>query len=870
MKKLSDITLSILLLTAFSGLIFAQDLALKADQNIYPEDVGYNLSIPTPEEFLQRPLGSAPVRHHELVAYISKIVKMSDRMSLEIAGYTHEKRPVLFVIATSPDNLSNIEKIKAEHISLSEPGNSQGNITNMPVVTWLNYGVHGAESSGMDAALPTIYHLAAAEGDEIDQLLADSIILITAIFNPDGHSNRIAWLDTFSSSIPNPDPNHIEHHYDGRLARTNHYGFDLNRQWLSATQPEARAWMKKWHEWRPNVSVDYHEMGSEATYYFAPGIATRTHPLIPNEGMQLVSKVVKPAEEFMDAQKRLYFHGDRYDHFFLGKGAGFPLVNGGIGILHEASSARGVQINTSNGLRTYRENILKHFRTSIANAKGAMNHRTELLEYQKNFYKNASNRAKDHEIKAYVFNAQDDKARLYHFVELLDFHRIEVHELKENITEDNKTYRSGNAYIVPLDQPQHTLIRAMFDSIATFEDTKFYDVSTWTLPLSFGMDYAPLLNNNSVKKALGSKIKPVNPLVPEPDGPNYAYVMEWSDYYAPRALNRILSANLYAKVSLNPFSALTTRGPYNFKRGSIIVSFDRQNSDDNQIYKLMLDVAKKDGVEVHSVISGRSTIGTKGQDIGSQFNKPLKKPTILLVVGREMDWYNAGEIWHLLDYRMNMPITMTERSQLNNINFNQYTHMIYAGGRYSQYQPSYLSKIKEWVKGGGTIIGIRQGAHWIEKNILNDSKDDEQTELNSQDKAIERFAYNKKESLDPIDVIGGAIFSGDLDITHPLGFGYANRSIAVHKNTTDILPTSSNPYATVVRYNNPPVLSGYTSEANQTLLQGTAALTAERMGKGSIILFADDPNFRAIWYGTNKLFLNSLFFSQAFDPPRDN
>ena len=870
MKKLSDITLSILLLTAFSGLAFAQDLVLKADQNMYPEDISYNLSIPTPEEFLQRPLGSTPVRHHELVAYISKIVKLSDRMSLEIAGYTHEKRPVLFVIATSPDNLSNIEKIKAEHISLSEPGNSQGNITNMPVVTWLNYGVHGAESSGMDAALPTIYHLAAAKGDEIDQLLAESIILITAIFNPDGHSNRIAWLDTFSSSIPNPDPNHIEHHYDGRLARTNHYGFDLNRQWLSATQPEARAWMKKWHEWRPNVSVDYHEMGSEATYYFAPGIATRTHPLIPNEGMQLVSKVVKPAEEFMDVQKRLYFHGDRYDHFFLGKGAGFPLVNGGIGILHEASSARGVQINTSNGLRTYRENILKHFRTSIANAKGAVNHRTELLEYQKNFYKNASNRAKNHEIKAYVFNAQDDKARLYHFVELLDFHRIEVHELKENITEDNKTYRSGNAYIVPLDQPQHTLIRTLFDSITAFEDTKFYDVSTWTLPLSFGMDYSPLLNNNSVKKALGSKIKPVKLLAPEPDGPNYAYVMEWSDYYAPRALNRILSANLYARVSLNPFSALTTRGLYNFKRGSIIVSFDRQNSDDNQIYKLMLDVAKKDGVEVHSVISGRSAIGTKGQDIGSQFNKPLKKPTILLVVGREMDWYNAGEIWHLLDYRMNMPITMVERSQLNNINFNQYTHMIYVGGKYSQYQPSYLSKIKEWVKDGGTVIGIRQGAHWIEKNILNDSKEDEQIELNSQDKAIERLAYNKKESLDPIDVIGGAIFSGDLDITHPLGFGYANRSIAVHKNTTDILPTSSNPYATVVRYNNPPVLSGYASEANQTLLQDTAALTAERMGKGSVILFADDPNFRAIWYGTNKLFLNSLFFSQAFDPPRDN
>ena len=193
----------------------------------------------------------------------------------------------------------------------------------MPVVTWLNYGVHGAESSGMDAALPTVYYLAAAHGGAVDDLLTNSVILVTAVFNPDGHAHRIAWMDTFSSRLANADPNHIEHDYDGRLARTNHYGFDLNRQWMSVTQPEPRAWMSKWHEWRPNVSVDYHEMGSDQTYYFAPGIALRTHPLIPAESMQILSSVIAPSERFMDEQARLYFHGDRYDHFFLGKGAGF-------------------------------------------------------------------------------------------------------------------------------------------------------------------------------------------------------------------------------------------------------------------------------------------------------------------------------------------------------------------------------------------------------------------------------------------------------------------------------------------------------------------------------------------------------------------
>ena len=378
----------LLSLIIFSQLSFAYDVQT-IDEEMFPANINYNSAIPTPASFLKRPLGSSPVRHHELVEYLRLLGSASNRISVETIGYSHERRPILFVVATSPSNQENIDQIKKEHLSLSNTNSKQTVTSNMPVITWLNYGVHGAESSGMDAALPTVYYLAAAEDDVVDKLLEDNVILITAVFNPDGHANRIAWLDTFSSQIPNANPEHIEHNYDGRLARTNHYGFDLNRQWISATQPEPRAWLKKWHEWRPNVSVDYHEMGSEQTYYFSPGVSTRNHPLIPKQGMELVAKVVKPAERFLDEQKRLYFHGDRYDHFFLGKGSSFPLVNGSVGILHEASSARGVQVETSNGIRTYRENIIKHFRTSIANAQGAATNKIELLNYQKDFYRNA-------------------------------------------------------------------------------------------------------------------------------------------------------------------------------------------------------------------------------------------------------------------------------------------------------------------------------------------------------------------------------------------------------------------------------------------------------------------------------------------------
>ena len=865
MKKIINQLIWIISIIFTYQISFANDQQ-DIDQEIFPTNINYNIDIPTPASFLGRPLGAAPVRHHELVSYLQLVANLSNRLTIETIGFSHERRPILFVVATSESNQTKIDEIKKQHIALTEPASNQNIKKDMPVITWLNYGVHGAESSGMDASLPTIYHLAAAKGKEIDALLKNSVILITAVFNPDGHANRIAWLDTFGGQIPNSNPEHIEHNYDGRLTRTNHYGFDLNRQWISATQPEPRAWVTKWHEWRPNVSVDYHEMGSEQTYYFSPGVPTRNHPLIPKQGMELVAKVVKPSEAILDSQKRLYFHGDRYDHFFLGKGSSFPLVNGGVGILHEASSARGVKIDTRNGIRTYRENIIKHFRTSIANAQGAVNNKMELLNYQKEFYGNVPTRAAQHPIKAYILSAGKDKARLYHFIDLLNFHRINVYHLNNDVTLNQINYKRDEAIIVPLNQSQHTLIRGMFDLAHEFEDSKFYDVSTWTLPLAYGLEYSEINDVNLSDKLLGQLVDNAKPSAPQPDQPEYAYAFEWSNYYSPKALYRILNSSLFTKVALNPFTASTSKGIYEFDRGSIIVSFDRQAVTPEKIHKLLQDIAKDHGIEIHALTSGRSVAGSKTPDIGSQFNKAIQKPTILLVAGRDMDWYNVGEIWHLLDQRMEIPVTISDRNLMKNTDFDRYTHIIFAGGKYKNYRPEFNKELEQWIRKGGTIIGIRQGADWIQNKLLDsDVKNDKAEQINNSDI---RYAYAEKEGRDPLEFIGGTIFAGDLDITHPLGFGYSNKNIALHKNTTSILSRPKNPYGTVIAYKDSPILSGYASENNQRAIANTAALVAERYGNGSIILFADDPNFRATWYGTNKLFLNSLFFSLAFEQPR--
>ncbi|TDJ36103.1 MAG: peptidase [Gammaproteobacteria bacterium] len=874
-----------LVVATLSGSVLAADPVRDADAEMFPAGVAYDAAIPTPEAFLGRPLGAAPVRHHELVDYITTIANMSDRLKLEIAGYTHERRPILFIIATSPGNHARLDEIRTQHNALTEPASGQEVSDSMPVVTWLNYGVHGAEASGMDASLPIVYHLAAAQGTRIENELANSVVLVTAVFNPDGHAQRVAWLDAYGSQVPNADPQHAEHDMHWQFARTNHYWFDLNRQWISVTQPESRAWMSKWYAWRPNVSVDFHEMGPNSTYYFHPGVPARTNPIIPAAAESLTAASVRFSEEFLDAEGKLYYHAEGFDTYFLGKGSGLPFVNGGIGILYEAAAARGIELQTPLGLRTYRENIRKHFRASLGMIRGALALRQQLLDYQKDFYDSALTEAAGDTVKAYVFATPGDDSRMYHFLDLLTWHRIQVYDLARDITVNGRAFAAGEAKIVPMGQPQYRMIRVIFERFTEFADPTFYDVSTWTYPLAYDLDYEALSGRNFQESLLAEQSAVAMPAAAAPDGPDYAYAFAWSDYYAPRALNRVLSAGLMARGALQPFSVRTSQGDMSFDRGTIVVPFDRQEKNPDEIKAIMESVAANDGVTVHSLTSGQSTIGTAGVNVGGRSFAELQQVKVLLIIGRDTDLYNAGEIWHLLDYRMQMAVSLHDRDRLDGIDWKQYTHLVFPGGEYENYMPDYVDRIRQWVAEGGTIIGIRQGAYWVRDNVLDYVEPvegealvpDEDLETGTghddllDEEAIEteRYDYADKQDIEAADLIRGAIFSGDLDITHPLGFGYSDRNIALHKNLSDIMERPVNPFATVISYQTPPVLSGFASQENQAAIEGTAALIAERKGSGSVILFADDPNFRATWFGTNKLFLNALFYSKAFQAPAE-
>ena len=885
MKPVFRKTVSLVFLSALicSPLAMAQ---LERSQPFYVDTVSYDPAIPLPESVIGHPLGHRIARNDLLVQYLRGIAELSPRISVETMAYTHERRPILALTITSAANHARIDEIKAAHVALSDPDSDLEVSADMPVVTWLNYGVHGAEVSSTDSSMAVAYHLAAAQGPEIEATLEQSVIILIAVFNPDGNSRMSAWNHMHGAYVPVSDPGHRLHHTFWPGGRTNHYWFDLNRQWLMIQHPEPRGWVAKFHEWKPNITVDYHEMGQNSTYYFHPGAPERTFPYIPDRSMELLDRVSDRPRSWLDSEQRLYFNEENYDNYYIGKGSTYPHMHASMGMLFEQASSEGL-LDTPHGVLSFRDNIRTQYRTSLEMVRAGVEMREELLQYQRDFSRDSIELADDDEVKGYVFSAPGDKARAYHAIDILNRHQIRVNRLGEDISADGMDFPAGSSFVVATDQAQYRMVKALFEKITTFEDNTFYDVSAWTLPLAFDFNYAPLGDRDIRSDVVGDVVMAEFPVEAPPARADYAYLFSWSNYYAPRALYRLLDAGVRPKFANEPVTVPTGGGEVNLDRGAILVPLGWQGGDlsDDGIHRLLSTIANEDGIEVHAVDSGHTPIA--GMDLGSSNFSNIEKPRVLLLVGEGITAYDAGEVWHQLDARMNMPVHMYDKRELGALDLHDYTHLVLVGGGHGDLT-SRGDQINRWVRAGGTLVGIRQGAQWAHDNILHRDSDSGQVEEievieieveveneatdesagESENEGQARFDYGDKDDIEAQDIIGGAILEGDLDITHPIGYGVADRSIASLRNTLIAFEPPENPWATIIEIPQNSLLSGFASEQNQAELAGKAALIAERHGQGSVILFSDNPNFRAYFFGTNKLFMNSLFFSTGFDRPR--
>ena len=827
----------------YSLLFFVLAFNLQAQTNLdyyLPQSTTYNPDIPRPQSVIGHEVGEWHVTHDKLVQYMYALAEASNRVHIENRGSTYEDRPLLLLTITSPENHNNLSEIQNAHIAATE--SNTVSTANRPIVVYQGFSIHGNEPSGSNAALLVAYYLAAAESDAVKQLLDESVILLDPAFNPDGLQRFAYWANTNRGKNLNPDPNDREYREVWPGGRTNHYWFDMNRDWLPVQLPESRARIATFHKWLPNILTDHHEMGTNSTFFFQPGIPSRTHPLTPKLNQELTKKIGNYHAKALDKIGSLYYTEENFDDFYYGKGSTFPDINGGIGILFEQASSRGHIQESTNGLLTFPFTIRNQFTAALSTLEAAESMREELLTYQHNFYKNAREEAAKENGKAIVFGDEKDAAKTYHLAEILKRQNITFYDIKSDFKANGKSFKKGYSYIVPKNQKNTRLINAMFEKRTTFTDSLFYDISSWTFPLAFNVDYAENVSTSYLGEEVTQlTMKPGKVIAKS----NYAYLMQWHEYYAPKALNAILKSGIRAKVAMQPFTLQNTTYDY----GTILIPVQNQSKNADELYSFLNEIAK----ESHVTIDAASTGLTEGIDLGSGKFRTLEQPKIALIVGDGITSYDAGELWHLFDQRFDMTVTKLDTRSLQRTNLDRYNTIILPSGSLNGADAKAL---KTWVENGGTLIGYRYALRWLNNN--------EFLKLNF--KTVERTATNisfeERSDYNGAQVIGGAIFETKLDRSHPVNFGYKNDKLAMFRNTTLFVSADKQSYNNPIQYTKNPLLSGYISQSNLDSLSLTVPFKVQRLRRGNVAVFTDNTNFRAFWYGTNKLLLNTIFFRE--------
>ncbi|MDR1154948.1 MAG: hypothetical protein LBL04_09550 [Bacteroidales bacterium] len=822
--------------------------ALAVDLTCYlPQSASYSKSIPTPESVLGFQVGEWHASHEQALNYIRAVAAASDRVKLVHYGYSHEKRPLCFLIFTSPENLKNLEQIKEEHLKLSDPSVSGSVDTGkLPVFTWLGHSIHGNEASGINAALLLVYHLAAANDAETLRQLDESVIFVDPAINPDGINRFAEWVNLNKSIVPNDDTQEREHSEPWPGGRGNHYWFDLNRDWLNLQQPESQARIAALLEWRPNVYTDAHEQGTNANYHFSPGEPTRVHPLIPDRAQDFIRRM---ASDFyapaFDARKMLYFSGEVFDDYYPGRGREYLDFHGGIAILWEQPSSRGYVQSSVNGKVTFELGILNQLTAGLATIRGGHAMRQELLDYQKWYFKQALDDAAKDPVKAYVFGTPSDKASAYRLAELVTRNGIDVYGLAKPVEANGKKFDPATAWIVPLNRKQHKLIHAIFEIRETYRDSVSYDITGWTLPFAFNLDNAKL--TVAGESLLGEKFEldryPVGQFTGNREA--YAYAFEWGGYYAPRALYRLLDAGILAKVSAGKF----TGDGHEFDRGTIVIPLGEtyQSLPKEEIDRIVDRILEEDALDVFALGSGY----TAGHHLGSANFITVKKPRIAI-----LGTGSAGEVWHLFDRRYNIPVSVIAPESIGRISLEKYSVIIVPGGTLPAGAQNALS---EWVNAGNTLIGYESALNaFAQARLLDAAFVSENREYGG--------AYENVNVVLRAQGIAGVIFQTKIDVTHPLAWGYKSDLLPVFKNSSIILKKTDNRLSTPVCYTEKPLLAGNVLPRTVNRLAGTPVALLGNAGAGRVIGLAVNPNFRAIWYGTDRLTANAVFFGNCINP----
>ena len=864
-------TLLLVLFLSLSSLSFSQQ-----SMEFFPGGT-YDPSVPTPGSVLGYEVGMRFTDYRNLERYLDKLSSSSNRIQRVVYGETYERRPLQALIISTPSNLARLEEIKASNKKLTDPrlfkskSEADALLKNLPGIVYLSYGVHGNESSSTEAAMQVAYQLCAGTDQRTKEILENTVIILDPAVNPDGRERYVQWYNTAIGANPNTNPDALEHSEPWPGGRTNHYYFDLNRDLSWMTQKETQARVSFYRQWMPHVHVDYHEMGHTSTYFFFPAAAP-FHEALPEEVKKWGTIYGKGNAKAFDELGIAYFVGEDFDMFYPGYGDSWPTFNGAIGMTYEqAGSGRaGLGIRKPGGeILTLRERARNHFITSIATLETTAKNRVERLQDFYKFWETGVRGAST--VKGYLFKEETDPNRVAKLVSILLRQGIEVHQLREparlpatrffSKKSASESFPQGT-YLVPLNQPQSRLARALLEPQAVARDTFFYDVSAWSLPVAYGVA------GYSVEGALPAATKLTR--VPPTNGgivdekARYAYIIPWERNDAIKLVWQLLEREYKLSVATRTFEA---RGRA-FGPGTIIAPLGPNPEALHEDIRLL---AETFGVEVFAVHSG---LTESGISLGSNRVRLLKKPEIALLTGAPVFGNDFGELWYLFDQELEIPVTPIRATDLGEANLSRYDVIILPdGGNYqSIFDSVRVDKLKRWVQGGGVLIGLENGARFLTKSrsgitpatLKSEKKEDEKSK---EEKEVEKARKDSRKRLtlfeqqetDRLEQIPGTIFKTLVDTTHPIGYGYSGELFVLKGNAEpfELPETGKN----IVRFTRDSVqASGYVPHEKAKRIADSGYIMEFQLGQGKVVLFAESVSFRMFWASLPKLLVNAVLF----------
>ncbi len=805
----------------------------------------------SPDEFLGYELGTQFTYHHRAIEYFKYIADNCPLAEFHPYGTTYEGRTLGVCIVSSEENLSNIEELRKNN--LIKTGLLAGEYTGKQIpIIWLSYNVHGNEAVGMEAAMKTLYTLVSGSYPDINEYLKRSVVVIDPCQNPDGHELYVNRYRNSMSLMPNPDPSAWEHNQGWPGSRSNHYAFDLNRDWTWQTQAETRQRLALYAQFMPHVHADFHEMGPESTFFFAPG-AQPWHVVITPWQNEFHKLMGKANANLFDGKFRLYFTKENFDLFYPSYGDTWPLFNGAMGFTFEQSGggASGISYELESGdTLTLKERIDGHFTASMATIKVSYDNREKLIsEFNKYFEDNTKNPGSQY--KSIIIKRSNARSGLRDMLELFDNNQIRYSYAggagKKYRGFDYTANKDGDVTIEKGDilisayQPLSRFVEVLFEPDSKASDSITYDLSAWALPYVYNIKAYAL--KEKIPADTGKVYFP--PFKNEvADTKPYAYIADYHGFDELKFAAALNLKDIKFRYSMKPFSINGS----SFNRGSIIVARGDNKNTGTEFDDIVRKTADDCQVKVQPTVTG---LVDSGKDFGSSYSPLQKKRSIAMLCGEGTSSSAAGELWYFFERELRYPVSLITTSDAAGADLTRYDLLILTSGSYSKLKDTIIN----YVKGGGRVLAFENAI-----TIFNDSKvtslgkaiETKSAEEKAAEKKIRsddssylrKFEYTSERRYTVSSRSAGSIYKVKIDDTHPYAFGLGNEWFIMKRTTGyPYLPAGDN-----IGYilDKEPV-SGFAGFKFKDKIKNTLVIGSERLGKGEVIYITDNPYFRAFW-----------------------